>query len=159
MRPCLPFVPLMVLLPLLAACNNVLPFGAMAIEQRRTMNDLQARATIAASCDISLGAYYRALSESERRYIALACAADGAPQAVILPPEPPPVAAVVTVPTAPVQAPAAAPQATSEPAPTPTALPEAAPIASVNAAPLVQDLASLPPPSGRDLLMNLDPQY
>jgi hypothetical protein len=37
------------------------------------MNDLQARAIMAASCDISLGAYLRELSLLERRYVELAC--------------------------------------------------------------------------------------
>lgn len=58
---------------LLAGCAEVQKFGAVAIEQRRTMNDMQARATMAATCDIALGAYFRELSEIERRYAALVC--------------------------------------------------------------------------------------
>ncbi len=37
------------------------------------MNDLQARATMAATCDIALGAYFRELSPIERRYAGLVC--------------------------------------------------------------------------------------
>ena len=48
-------------------------YGAAAIEQRRVMNDLQARATMAATCDIALGAYFRELSPMEQRYAGLVC--------------------------------------------------------------------------------------
>lgn len=58
---------------LLAACTEVQQLGTLAIEKRRTMNDMQARATMAATCDIALGAYFRELSEIERRYVALVC--------------------------------------------------------------------------------------
>jgi hypothetical protein len=65
---------LLLLLPLpLAACAEVGTYGAAAIEQRRVMNDLQARATMAATCDIALGAYFRELSDAERRYVGLVC--------------------------------------------------------------------------------------
>ena len=57
----------------LPACTEVQSFGHAAIEQRRTMNDMQARATMAASCDISLGAYFRELSALERQYVSLVC--------------------------------------------------------------------------------------
>lgn len=57
----------------LSACAEVQQFGSMAIEKRRAMNDMQARATMAATCDISLGAYFRELSEIERRYAGLVC--------------------------------------------------------------------------------------
>ena len=60
-------------LSLLAACTEVQTYGAAAIEQRRVMNDLQARATMAATCDISLGAYFRELSPMEQRYAGLVC--------------------------------------------------------------------------------------
>ncbi len=56
---------------LLAACAEVQTYGAAAIEQRRTMNDMQARATMAATCDIALGAYFRELSPMEQRYAGL----------------------------------------------------------------------------------------
>ncbi len=58
---------------LLAGCAQVQSFGMAAIEQRRQMNDMQARATMAATCDIALGAYFRELSEVERQYAALVC--------------------------------------------------------------------------------------
>mgnify|MGYP001388259483 CR=1 FL=1 len=57
----------------LPACAEVRSFGQATIEQRRTMNDMQARATMAASCDISLGAYFRELSALERQYVGLVC--------------------------------------------------------------------------------------
>ncbi len=64
---------LLALLPVLAACSDVRMLGAVAAEQRRVMNDMQARATMAAVCDISLGAYLRELNEVERRYAGLVC--------------------------------------------------------------------------------------
>ena len=57
----------------LSGCAEVQTYGAVAIEQRRTMNDLQARATMAATCDIALGAYFRELSPMEQRYAGLVC--------------------------------------------------------------------------------------
>ena len=64
---------LFALLPLLAACSDVRMLGAAAVEQRRVLNDMQARATMAAVCDMSLGAYLRELNEVERRYAGLVC--------------------------------------------------------------------------------------
>ncbi len=61
------------LLVLLPACTQVESFGAVAVQQRRMMNDLQARLTMAATCDISLGSYFRELSELERHYVGLVC--------------------------------------------------------------------------------------
>ena len=58
---------------LLTACAEVQTYGSAAIEQRRTMNDMQARATMAATCDIALGAYFRELSPMEQRYAGLVC--------------------------------------------------------------------------------------
>lgn len=66
-------VALLVLLPLIAACSDVRMLGATAVEKRRVMNDMQARATMAAVCDISLGAYWRELNAVERRYAGLVC--------------------------------------------------------------------------------------
>ena len=57
----------------LAACAEVQTLGTSAIQQRRMMNDLQARLTMAATCDISLGSYFRELSELERHYVGLVC--------------------------------------------------------------------------------------
>ena len=64
---------LFALLPLIAACSDVRMLGAAAAEKRRVMNDMQARATMAAVCDMSLGAYLRELNEVERRYAGLVC--------------------------------------------------------------------------------------
>ena len=66
-------VPALLLLAPLSACAEVQTYGAAAIEQRRTMNDLQARATMAANCDIALGAYFRTLTPVQRRYVAQIC--------------------------------------------------------------------------------------
>jgi hypothetical protein len=60
-------------LSLFTACTEVQHYGGVAVEQRRTMNDLQARAAMAATCDISLGAYFRELSPMEQRYAGLVC--------------------------------------------------------------------------------------
>jgi len=78
-------VGLLVLLPLVAACSDVRMLGATAAEQRRVMNDMQARATMAAVCDISLGAYWRELNELERRYAGLVCGDAGIMQAPLPP--------------------------------------------------------------------------
>ena len=64
---------LLALLPLVAACSDLRTLGAAAAEQRRVINDMQARATMAAVCDMSLGAYLRELNEMERRYAGLVC--------------------------------------------------------------------------------------
>ena len=58
---------------LLSACAEVQTYGSAVIEERRTMNDMQARATMAATCDIALGAYFRELSPMEQRYAGLVC--------------------------------------------------------------------------------------
>ena len=57
----------------LSACADVRMLGSTAAEQRRTMNDMQARATMAAACDISIGAYFRELNEIERNFAAVVC--------------------------------------------------------------------------------------
>jgi hypothetical protein len=72
---------LLLLLPLVGACSDVRMFGAAAAEQRRVMNNMQARASMAAICDISLGAYFRELDEIERRYTGLVCGDVGIMQA------------------------------------------------------------------------------
>jgi hypothetical protein len=58
---------------LLGACAQLDAYGSIAVEQRRQMNDMQARLTMAATCDISVGAFYRELSALERRYAGLVC--------------------------------------------------------------------------------------
>ena len=58
---------------LLGACTQLDAYGSIAVEQRRQMNDMQARLTMAATCDISVGAFYRELSALERRYAGLVC--------------------------------------------------------------------------------------
>jgi hypothetical protein len=60
-------------LVLLPACAELQSYGAVAVQQRRMLNDLQARATMDATCDIALGAYFRELSPTERRYAGLVC--------------------------------------------------------------------------------------
>lgn len=60
-------------LGLLGACAEIRTYSHAMIEERRTMNDMQARATMAATCDIALGAYFRELSPVEQRYAGLVC--------------------------------------------------------------------------------------
>lgn len=61
-------------LPLwLSACAEVQTVGTSLAEKRRQMNDMEARAIMAATCDIALGSYFRELSEIERQYAALVC--------------------------------------------------------------------------------------
>jgi hypothetical protein len=57
-----------VALLVLAACSDVQMIGATAAEHRRVMNDLQARGTMAAVCDISIGAYWREMTAAERLF-------------------------------------------------------------------------------------------
>ena len=64
---------LLLLLPFIAGCTDMRMLAASAAEKRRVMNDMQARATMAAVCDISLGAYLRELNALERRYAGLVC--------------------------------------------------------------------------------------
>lgn len=61
------------LLILLGACERVSLATMTAVEQRRTANDMQARLTMAATCDISVGAYFRELNQTERQYAGLVC--------------------------------------------------------------------------------------
>ncbi|MGF1476167.1 MAG: hypothetical protein ACFB6S_11450 [Geminicoccaceae bacterium] len=62
-----------VLILSLGACTRVSTLTASALEHRRTMNDIQARSTLAATCDLSIGSFYRELSDAERAYAALVC--------------------------------------------------------------------------------------
>ena len=64
---------LLLLLPFISACTDMHLLATGAAEKRRVMNDMQARATMAAVCDISLGAYLRELNAIERRYAGLVC--------------------------------------------------------------------------------------
>jgi hypothetical protein len=61
------------LLLLVAGCAQVQGYGVVALQHRRTVNDLQARATMAATRDIALGAHFRELSPVERQYPGLVC--------------------------------------------------------------------------------------
>ena len=71
---------LLVLITLFAGCARVSEFAMMAAEKRRSMNDGQARATMVATCDISVGAYFRELNELERRYAAELCGGVAMPE-------------------------------------------------------------------------------
>lgn len=66
-------VPLFLVVTLVGACSTVQQYGSVAIEKRRQMNDMQARATMAATCDIALGSFFRELSPTERKYVTLVC--------------------------------------------------------------------------------------
>lgn len=52
-------VPIALAILLLAGCAEVQTYGAAVAEQRRLMNDLQATATIAQVCDLSMGSVSR----------------------------------------------------------------------------------------------------
>ncbi len=58
---------------LLTACAEVQSVGQTAIRSRMQMNDMQARATIAANCDIAVGSYYRELKANEKKAVDLVC--------------------------------------------------------------------------------------
>jgi hypothetical protein len=58
-------------------CAELATYGASAAEHRRTMNDLQARLTMASMCDVSLGAYHRELNEAERQLVTEVCGGGG----------------------------------------------------------------------------------
>lgn len=58
---------------LLASCTEAATYGNMAATYRRTANDLQAQATLAAACDISVGAYWR-LTQAQREAVDRLCA-------------------------------------------------------------------------------------
>jgi hypothetical protein len=60
------------LLAVLPGCTDAQMLGAVAIEKRKVMNDLQARATLAGLCDISVGAVYR-LPASDQQAVEIAC--------------------------------------------------------------------------------------
>lgn len=57
---------------LLAGCADARAVGSAAIEHRRMMNDAQARGTVAAMCDLSIGSVYR-LPYDERQAVLLLC--------------------------------------------------------------------------------------
>lgn len=73
------FLPLVFLLLLLPACERVSMVGMSAVEQRRTANDMQARFTLAATCDIAIGSYFRELNAVERQYAGLVCGGEPPP--------------------------------------------------------------------------------
>ena len=66
----------LLLLPLLTGCAEYAAYSGYAIEKRRMMNDRQARATMSATCDIALGSFFRELTATERRYVAVVCGGD-----------------------------------------------------------------------------------
>jgi hypothetical protein len=51
---------------MLSGCADFQMFGVAAAERRQRMNDIQARATMLAVCDISIGSSIRELSPAER---------------------------------------------------------------------------------------------
>ncbi|MEO1144101.1 MAG: hypothetical protein AAFY26_00650 [Cyanobacteria bacterium J06638_22] len=67
------FLPIAFIVAMLPACERVSLLSASAVEQRRTANDMQARLTMAATCDIAIGSYFRELNATERQYAGLVC--------------------------------------------------------------------------------------
>lgn len=76
----------------LSGCAPVRHYGEAAAAARREQNDLQARATMAATCDIAVASYLRELSPRERQGVALICpdpaAAAGLPELLVAPDRP-----------------------------------------------------------------------
>ena len=58
---------------LLAGCSTVQAYGQRGIDERRNMNDLQARGTLAALCDISVGSMYRTMTLDEQGVVRRVC--------------------------------------------------------------------------------------
>lgn len=79
---------LLTVLPL-GGCDTVRHWGEAGAAARREQNDLQARATMAATCDIAIASYLRELNPRERQGVALICpppdAAAGLPELLIAP--------------------------------------------------------------------------
>ena len=57
----------------LSGCADFATIGAAGIERRKIINDMQARGTLAAVCDISLGAFMRELNNVEQQYALMVC--------------------------------------------------------------------------------------
>lgn len=53
---------------LLAGCAELQTYGAAAAERRKVMNDMQARGTMAAVCDVAIGSYWREFTAAERLF-------------------------------------------------------------------------------------------
>lgn len=73
----------------LSGCDTIRHYGEAAAAARRQQNDLQARATVAAACDVALASYWRALGPRERQALYLLCAPasviEGLPQQLAAP--------------------------------------------------------------------------
>lgn len=65
----------------LPSCAEVSTYGQAAAEYRRQMNDLQAKGTIDALCDISVGAYFR-LPPAKRSAVDGACGGGTSAQSI-----------------------------------------------------------------------------
>lgn len=61
-------------LAVLSGCAPIQHYGEAAAAARRQQNDLQARATVAAACDVALASYWRELTPRERQALYLLCA-------------------------------------------------------------------------------------
>lgn len=74
---------------LLPGCSTVRHYGEAAAAARREQNDLQARGTMAAVCDIAIASYLRELDARERQGVTLICppadAAAGLPELLVAP--------------------------------------------------------------------------
>ncbi len=83
---------LLAALLLLPGCDTVRHWGEAGAAARREQNDLQARATMAATCDIAIASYLRELSPRERQGVALICPppapAGGLPELLAAPDRP-----------------------------------------------------------------------
>lgn len=66
-------LPALCMLALLPACERASLLTMSAVEQRRAANDMQARLTMMATCDIAIGSYFRELNVEERQYAGVVC--------------------------------------------------------------------------------------
>ena len=64
------------LLLTLTSCQGVFDFTAQAIEEKRLVNDGQAKIYVQAPCDMSIGAYHRVLTDKQREAVDLFCNPD-----------------------------------------------------------------------------------
>lgn len=67
-------IPILLAALLLSGCAERLEqYGRQAVEEKKAYNDTKARGLISAQCDMSIGAFYRALSPKEQCSIAVLC--------------------------------------------------------------------------------------
>jgi hypothetical protein len=66
-------VAILAIVVLLSSCAEGVAIGTTAVNYKREVNDLRARATMAALCDLSVGSSYRVLTPQARELQKLQC--------------------------------------------------------------------------------------